>query len=38
MYCLGIASDDWKNPYIKKEDEVEVHDNANYEIKTIRVT
>ena len=37
MYCLCIASDDCCNPYIKKEDDVEEHDNENYEIMTIRV-
>ena len=37
MYYLCIVSDDCCNPYTKKEDEVEEHDNENYEIMTIRV-
>ena len=36
-YCLCIASDACCNPYIKKEDEIEEHDNKNYKIMTIRV-
>ena len=37
MYCLCIAGDYCCNPYIKKEVEVEEHDNEHYEIMTIRV-
>ena len=37
MHYLYISSDDCCNPYTKKEDEVEEHDNENDEIMTIRV-
>ena len=38
MYCLCITGDDYCNSCIKKEVEVEEHDNEHYhEIMTIRV-